>query len=111
MGIRPLNLRTARSTLLNISTIKMKVFVALLAICVAYAAAAPQKRLLLDDLAGETAKILVCEGKLTEEACKQCCKDTTWYVSAEEAACELACNILPDHSQFYSSTMRPTGGF
>merc|ERR1711879_77245 len=64
----------------------------------------PREKTHLDDLAGETGKILVCQGKITEEACKECCGQTVWYVSAEQTACELACNILPNIADYASTT-------
>merc|ERR1712243_96326 len=90
---------------------KMKLVLLLVSACVVYAMAAPQKRLIIDDLANEASKILMCEGKLTEEACKKCCDEQTWYVSAEASACKAACNILPDAADYITTTLIPGGPF
>merc|ERR1711879_795759 len=88
----------------NFEAVHHETFALCIAICIVCATAAPEKRLILDDLAGETGKILVCQGKITEEACKECCGQTVWYVSAEQTACELACNILPNIADYASTT-------
>ncbi|GFR97661.1 hypothetical protein ElyMa_000998200 [Elysia marginata] len=85
----------------------MKIAFVLLAVCVAYAASAPRdKRALLVNFAEEAGKILICEGKKTEEDCMKCCHETTWLISAEESACTVACNILPNAAS-WSTTYPP----
>ena len=46
----------------------------------------------------EVTKLAVCEAKLHEDACKQCC-DSTYtglFGFAERPACHAACRVLPN---------------
>ncbi|KAK3734914.1 hypothetical protein RRG08_038939 [Elysia crispata] len=89
------------------ANIKMKLFLPIFVACVAVAAAAPrEKRIVLGDFAAEAAKILVCEGKGTEEACEACCHSTDWLFSVEESGCVTACQILPNAAD-YLTTYKP----
>merc|ERR1712154_379196 len=82
------------------STMKVTCVLVCLAAIAAMTTAAPQKRLLLDDLAGEGGKILVCEGKLHKEGCTACCESTTWYFDTEKTLCNAGCKILPSQDAY-----------
>merc|ERR1712212_254053 len=91
-------------------TNKMKVAI-LLSLLVACVVAAPQKRVFLSDIADEAGKILKCQGMVYEEACKQCCADTKWYIDGEQAGCNAVCNILPDKADLDATTLIPYSTF
>ncbi|XP_076466238.1 uncharacterized protein LOC143297701 [Babylonia areolata] len=69
---------------------------ALLVVClVAVAAAAPEKRLVLDTIVGEQQKFIECEMKHSKPECDQCCKSTQWNYPGEEMGCLGTCYALP----------------
>merc|ERR1712002_586280 len=86
------------------SMMKVAILLSLLVVCVV---AAPQKRVILGDVADEAAKILKCQGMVYEEACKQCCSDTKFLISGEQAGCQAVCNLLPDRADYDATTLIP----
>merc|ERR1711935_754302 len=100
------------TTKLKATIMQTTCLLAVFALTLAVAIAAPEKRSnifsdLINGVSGEVGQIITCDGKLHREGCDQCCETTTWYHHAEKDVCHVSCKILPAMST-YDTTMDPT---